>query len=325
VATSSKIKPASTKPANHGKPKPVASAKSGQGKPAATKSQSKPAASKPPSKPSTKTAVLKTPVSKSSPKSAPPKPTQKVSAAGKPPLKSAGGRSAASKAPDKGSLGKPASAAATKPDNTSKSAPAKPLTPGKPGKTLASKPVVVTKPFISTGPKVGSGPKPGSMMGGSMAAMSRSQAPLTPPPLPPAPVTTSDTKSKKNIAGLSHRELEGFRDLLLAKRRELVGDMRSMEADALLNSQSAGLSSLPVHMADMGTDNYEQEFTLGLVEKDRLLLREINVALAKIAAGSYGTCEGTGQPISKPRLEAQPWARHSIEYARALEKRKMRY
>ena len=151
------------------------------------------------------------------------------------------------------------------------------------------------------------------------------QTGLTPPPLPPAPVTTSDTKARKNAAGLSSKELEYFRDILLAKRRELVGDMRSMEADALQNNQSSGLSSLPVHMADMGTDNYEQEFTLGLVEKDRLLLREINVALAKIAAGTYGMCEGTNLPISKPRLEAQPWARHSIEYARAIENRKRRF
>ena len=74
-------------------------------------------------------------------------------------------------------------------------------------------------------------------------------------------------------------------------------------------------------MADMGTDNYEQEFTLGLMEKDRNLLREINTALAKIQDGSYGLCEGTGKPISKPRLEAQPWARYSIEYARKVEQR----
>jgi DnaK suppressor protein len=70
----------------------------------------------------------------------------------------------------------------------------------------------------------------------------------------------------------------------------------------------------------MGTDNYEQEFTLGLMEKDRVLLREINNALAKIQSGTYGICEGTGNPIGRPRLEAQPWAKYSIEYARGLEK-----
>src|SRR4029453_6720346 len=106
----------------------------------------------------------------------------------------------------------------------------------------------------------------------------------------------------------------------LDKRRELVGDMSQMEREALRSSGSSNLSTLPLHMADMGTDNYEQEFTLGLVEKDRNLLREINAALAKIQNGTYGICEGTGKPISKPRLEAQPWARYSIEYARQLER-----
>jgi DnaK suppressor protein len=139
----------------------------------------------------------------------------------------------------------------------------------------------------------------------------------------PVPVM-SGGKAKKNQAGLSTRELDFYRDLLLAKRRELVGDMGSMEAEALRSSGGTNLSTLPMHMADMGTDNYEQEFTLGLVEKDRLVLREINQALAKIQDGSYGICEGTGKPIGKPRLEAQPWAKYSIEYARMLEKRLIR-
>jgi DnaK suppressor protein len=129
----------------------------------------------------------------------------------------------------------------------------------------------------------------------------------------------TDGKPRKNQAGLSARDLEFFRDLLLAKRRELVGDMSSMESEALRSSNGSNLSNLPLHMADMGTDNYEQEFTLGLMEKDRKLLRDINSALGKIQDGSYGICEGTGQPISRARLEAQPWARFSIEYARKLE------
>jgi len=142
----------------------------------------------------------------------------------------------------------------------------------------------------------------------------------------PAPVrveqvsSSGDSKPKRNQAGLSPKELDFFRDLLLSKRRELIGDMNSMEHEALQSSES-NLSTLPIHMADMGTDNYEQEFTLGLVEKDRLLLREINHALAKMQNGSYGVCEGNGQPISKVRLEAQPWARHSIEFVRSQEKR----
>ncbi|MGH7177767.1 MAG: TraR/DksA family transcriptional regulator [Tepidisphaeraceae bacterium] len=138
-------------------------------------------------------------------------------------------------------------------------------------------------------------------------------------PPPPVPVPT-DGKPRKNQAGFTSRELEHYRELLLAKRRELVGDMSSMEREALRSAQGSNLSNVPLHMADMGTDNYEQEFTLGLVEKDRQLLREINVALAKIQDGRFGICEGTGKPINKPRLEAQPWAKYSIEYARMMER-----
>jgi RNA polymerase-binding protein DksA len=136
--------------------------------------------------------------------------------------------------------------------------------------------------------------------------------------IPTAVPTTG--KPRKNQAGLNARELEHYRDLLLQKRREIVGDMGQMEREALRSAAGSNLYNLPLHMADMGTDNYEQEFTLGLVEKDRNLLREINTALAKIMDGSYGICEGTGKPISKVRLEAQPWARFSIEYARQMEK-----
>ncbi len=131
----------------------------------------------------------------------------------------------------------------------------------------------------------------------------------------------TDGKPRKNQAGLLTKELEHFRDLLLEKRREIVGDMSSMEREAL-RSGVGGLSSLPVHMADMGTDNYEQEFTLGLVEKDRNLLRDLNAALAKVQNGTYGLCEGTGKPINKVRLEAQPWAKFSIEWARQLERQR---
>lgn len=135
----------------------------------------------------------------------------------------------------------------------------------------------------------------------------------------PAPVPTND-KPRKNQAGLSPKELEHFRDLLLAKRREILGDMSSMEREALRSSGGSNLSTLPIHMADMGTDNYEQEFTLGLVETERKLLREINNALAKIQNGTYGLCEGTSEPINKARLEVQPWARYSIEYAKRMER-----
>jgi len=126
---------------------------------------------------------------------------------------------------------------------------------------------------------------------------------------------------KKVSSGLNAKDLEYFRGRLLEKRRELLGDVSSMEGEALRNGGDSNLSTLPIHMADMGTDNYEQEFTLGLVEKDRNLLREINSALTKIKEGTFGICEATGLPIGRPRLEAQPWAKFSIEHARKMERK----
>jgi RNA polymerase-binding protein DksA len=118
---------------------------------------------------------------------------------------------------------------------------------------------------------------------------------------------------------LGARDLRHFRELLLTKRRQLLGDMETMENEAL-RTETSNLSHLPVHMADMGTDNYEQEFTLSLVDRDRQMVDEIDVALRKIDEKTYGICEGTGQMISRERLEAKPWARYSIEYARHLQR-----
>jgi RNA polymerase-binding protein DksA len=110
--------------------------------------------------------------------------------------------------------------------------------------------------------------------------------------------------------------------MLLKKRREIVGDVNEMEDEALKKARleaTGNLSSMPIHMADLGTDNYEQEFALGLMDSERKLLREIDDALERIEQQVYGICEGTGKPIPKARLEAQPWARYCVEYARMLE------
>jgi len=122
---------------------------------------------------------------------------------------------------------------------------------------------------------------------------------------------------------LSKVELTDFRDRLLEKRRSLVGDMNGIEAEALHVSRKDGsgdLSSMPTHPADVGTDNYEQEFTLGLLESERLLLNEIDQALVRVREGTYGVCKGTGKPITKARLRARPWSKYGIDYARMIEK-----
>jgi DnaK suppressor protein len=122
---------------------------------------------------------------------------------------------------------------------------------------------------------------------------------------------------------LSKAELEEFRKMLMDKRHAILGDMTGMEAQAFQSNRqdrSGDLSNIPIHPADVGTDNFEQEFTLGLLESERTLLREIDEALDRIKQGTYGICLATGKPIDKARLKARPWAKHCIEYARLVEK-----
>ena len=136
-----------------------------------------------------------------------------------------------------------------------------------------------------------------------------------------APKTKAKAKAVK--CPLTKVELKKQRWLLLDKRQAIVGDMTGMEAQALGSKRQAGsgdLSHIPTHPADVGTDNYEQEFTLGLVESERLLLAEIDNSLQQIDQGTYGVCVGTGNAINKARLKAKPWAKYCIEYARLVEK-----
>lgn len=123
---------------------------------------------------------------------------------------------------------------------------------------------------------------------------------------------------------LKAAELLYFKGLLLAKRREILGDVDNMEREALRKNRldaSGDLSMMPIHMADIGTDNYEQEFTIGLIAGERETLKEIDEALGRIASGTYGMCLGTQQPIPRARLRAKPWARYCIEYKMAQEAR----
>jgi DnaK suppressor protein len=119
------------------------------------------------------------------------------------------------------------------------------------------------------------------------------------------------------------KELEHFRQILLAKRRELIGDISTMETQAL-RGQSGSLSNMPQHLAEQGSEAYDQSLSLDLAAADRKLIREIDDALTRIADGTYGICERSGKPIKQERLEELPWARYSIEAARELERQSMR-
>lgn len=117
-------------------------------------------------------------------------------------------------------------------------------------------------------------------------------------------------------------ELEVFRQLLVARRQALAGNVQQLEDEALRRSSrdaSGDLSTMPIHLADIGTDNFEQDFSLGLIENEEQELVEINAALVRLDDGKYGSCETCSTVISKERLKAVPYARLCISCKRKEE------
>ena len=118
---------------------------------------------------------------------------------------------------------------------------------------------------------------------------------------------------------LKAADLKKYEKLLLQKRAEILGNVNQMKKETLEKERS-DLSNVPFHMADAGSDNFELENTLGLMDEEVKILAEIDAALVRIDRKTYGICEGSGKPIPKTRLEAIPWARYCVEYKQLLEK-----
>ena len=118
---------------------------------------------------------------------------------------------------------------------------------------------------------------------------------------------------------LTTKELNEYKAILLEARSELIDRVTGLEEDAL-RSSGGNLSNMPIHMADIGTDTFDQDLAIGMAETERELLREIDEALDRVVAKTYGVCQLTGKPIPKTRLDAKPWAKYTIESARHIEK-----
>jgi len=124
---------------------------------------------------------------------------------------------------------------------------------------------------------------------------------------------------------LKPKDLEQYRDLLLTLQARLLGDVQTLTSGALGSSSE---SKSPTHMAELGTETYEQDFDLRIMESDQEVLKEIRVALKKVDDGSFGICEGcveAGRPpskcwIPKMRLKHIPQARHCVSCAEKLER-----
>ncbi len=113
------------------------------------------------------------------------------------------------------------------------------------------------------------------------------------------------------------RDREKFKTLLVERRRRLTGSLSSMAEEAL---KTHGSGQGVDEIADMGSDQYEQELTLGLMATERVQVQAIDQALDRIEDGTYGKCLGCKAAIPVPRLTAVPAAEYCIECQSHVEK-----
>jgi RNA polymerase-binding transcription factor DksA len=114
----------------------------------------------------------------------------------------------------------------------------------------------------------------------------------------------------------SKTDLKHFHALLVERRERILGSVNALENEAL---HAADQSVSVDHMADHGSDSFDQDVSLSIAESERQELVEIDDALVRIEHGSYGVCLGTGEAILRARLEAIPYTRYSIEHQRLIE------
>ena len=111
------------------------------------------------------------------------------------------------------------------------------------------------------------------------------------------------------------------KDRLIQLRDSMMDSMMGVAKDTLRSrAEGSEASAFGMHQADAGSDAYDRDFALSLLSQEQDALYEIEQALGRIEAGTYGDCEMTGKPIAHARLEAIPFARYTVECQSQLEK-----
>ncbi len=120
------------------------------------------------------------------------------------------------------------------------------------------------------------------------------------------------------------KELKEFRKIVQKRKEEILDDLKHIADDTLRKSQkeaSGDISGYTYHMADVATDNYDREFSLGLASDERKSLYELDDAIKRIEEGTFGICDDCNNTITKIRLKAVPSARLCIKCQQKREKR----
>ena len=123
---------------------------------------------------------------------------------------------------------------------------------------------------------------------------------------------------------LNKKELAEFKKIVLKRKEEILDGIKHISDDTLKKSQkeaSGDISGYTYHMADVATDTYDREFSLGLASNERTLLYELDDAMKKIEEGTFGICEECKLLIARIRLKAVPSARLCVKCQGKKEKK----
>lgn len=107
------------------------------------------------------------------------------------------------------------------------------------------------------------------------------------------------------------KDLDQYKKKLIKKKEDILRAMKHIEKDNLSRSPrdaSGDLSGYSIHMADIATDSYDREFSLGLATNAQEVLYEIEEALKRVQEKKFGDCLTCGKPVSRARLRAIPYA-----------------
>ena len=125
---------------------------------------------------------------------------------------------------------------------------------------------------------------------------------------------------------LKEEDLLQFRIMLRTMQARVQGDVELLEEEAF-SAKGNGDHGSSNHMAEMGSDAWDIDFSLRMVENDEEFLKEISTALHKIDKGTFGLCEmcleadlsEAKSRIPKARLKAIPYARNCVACERKRE------
>ena len=116
--------------------------------------------------------------------------------------------------------------------------------------------------------------------------------------------------------------MESMRDALLARRDEVQSEIDRLEQELRWfgSDDESDMSGVGNHLADEGSNVFEQERISTVVADMEDVLAQVNAALDRMDNGTYGICQRCGKPINEERLEAFPHVAFCIDCQSLIER-----